>query len=331
MALAALLKTSSQTEHLTSGEDICRLFPDGTVIRKPGYCDRTIVCENHISTDGIICETSKFYNLKSKSCATKLEKSDEYCKTPCTAKTTGYVGDTFNCANWYKCDKATEVSKGVCPYGQYFDQTIKECVYPSKTTCNATFELCQVTPEGIKIKDEHNCHMWITCSAGKAVSNTCDNGLYYDVVSGDCKKKSWVSCEKHPHPEDACGTKKLAIRNKFVKDGATCSGYFYCRDLGSGVPDPSPTWKKCSNGLFFNEELQLCVSRNSCSCDEDRCDGRESGFELVEKPGCQHYIECENNAEKGDAEILKCDDGMYFNVEAQKCTTQKTEYGVCRA
>lgn len=289
------------------------------------------MCENHKSIDNTYCADGQLFNLSDKKCATSLEKSDTYCKSPCSSKTSGYVGDTFNCANWYKCDKATTVNQGVCPTNQYFDQTLKACVYKSSTTCNATYELCQVVPKGIKIKDELNCNKYITCASGVAKSNVCDTGLYYDVVSGDCIKKSLVSCEKHPHPEDACGTKKLAIRDKFVRDQATCRGYFYCRDLGSGIPDTSPVWKQCPEGLFFNEELQGCQDRSSVSCAEDRCDGRASGYELVEKEGCQHYIECENNAEKKDAEVLKCDDNMYFNVVAQKCTAEKTNYAVCRS
>ncbi|KAH8411143.1 hypothetical protein KR222_006794, partial [Zaprionus bogoriensis] len=329
LAFVCLLQFTSQTEHLNNGEDICRLFPDDTVLRKPGYCDRTIVCKNSVSTEGTLCTNDQVYSLTKNQCQKSLDSFDTYCKHPCTSKTSGYVGDTFNCENWYYCDKSDMLLSGVCGNNMYFDQSQQMCTYPSNATCNAVYELCQVVPSGVKVKDEHNCNMYITCASGKATSNLCEAGNYYDSKTGSCVKKSLVSCSKHPHPDEVCGTKKLAIRNKFVSDGATCRGYFYCRDFGSGQPDESPTWHQCSENYFFNEELQVCQERSACRCSEDRCDGRVNGYELVETDGCQHYIECENNAEKGD--VLKCDDNMYFDVQAQKCTTTKVTYGACHS
>jgi len=182
-------------------------------------------------------------------------------------------------------------------------------------------------PTGVKIRDEHNCDKYITCKSGKATTTTCPEGLYYDVTSGNCIKKSLVPCHKYPHPFEVCGTKKLAKRNVFVADGATCRGYFYCRDLGSGVPDPTPAWHQCPLDYFFNEERAGCEPRVDRKCAEDRCDGRNNGYEVAEIPGCQHYIKCVNGIESG--EILKCDDGMYFDAVTETCTTSLKNYGVC--
>ncbi|XP_030565723.1 peritrophin-44 [Drosophila novamexicana] len=327
LALAVQLQHSSQTEYISSGKDICRLFPDGTKIRKPGYCDRTVVCQNHVSIDDEICSGStSYFNLAKGTCYKSLETSDNYCKSPCTSKTTGYVGDTFNCANWYYCEKTKLVTSGVCGFDMWFDQERQVCDYPKFVTCNAKYDLCNVVPAGITIKDELYCNKYLTCKAGTNTTIVCDDGLYYDVTTATCIKKALVDCEKHPYPENVCGTKKLAIRDKFVADGATCRGYFHCRDLGSGVPDPEPQWHQCPVETFFNEDIQLCQPRADRKCSEDRCDGRDSGFELAQIEGCQNYFECENGVEKTP---FKCDNNMYFDVATQTCTAEKKEYGSC--
>ncbi|KAH8261310.1 hypothetical protein KR044_006992, partial [Drosophila immigrans] len=327
LAFAALLQLSSQTEYLSSSEDICRLFKDGTVLRQPGYCNRWIVCKDFKTTEGGICDNGLYFHLGKGSCYKSLESSDTYCNSPCTSKTNGYIGDTFNCANWYYCEKANTLSSGKCEYGMYFDQNKQMCVYPKDTICNAKFELVNIVPTGTKIKDENNCHQYLTTKTGKITSNDCGEGLYYDVATATCIKKSLVQCLKVPHPEEVCGNKKLAIRNKFVADGATCRGYFYCRDLGSGVPDTAPVWHQCPVQYFFNEDRAACELRFDRKCEEDRCDGRTDGFELAEVLGCQHYIKCVNNAQSGD--YLKCDDGMYFDTLTEECTTEVKNYGAC--
>ncbi|EDW19063.2 uncharacterized protein Dmoj_GI13577 [Drosophila mojavensis] len=327
LLLLALARFSWQTEYLNDGQDICRLFADGTKLRKPGYCDRTVICQNSVSTPGETCTGDKpFFSLAKGSCQKTLESTDTYCKSPCTSKTTGYVGDDFNCANWYYCEKTKEIGKGVCDYGMWFDQTTKMCAYPKDVACNVTFELCQVMPVGAETRDPLHCNMYFTCKAGKNTTIACQPGFYYDVARKGCLEKSWVACEKHPYPDEVCGTKKLAKRNKFVADGATCRGYYYCRDLGSGVPDPEPVWHQCPVETFFNEKLQACQDRASRRCEEDRCDGRESGNELAEDLGCQHYLECKNGAMVAKK---KCDNDMYFDVATKQCTTEKRSYGIC--
>ncbi|XP_032594202.1 peritrophin-44 [Drosophila grimshawi] len=328
LAMAAQLQLSTQVEYMNSNQDICRLFPDNTKIREPGYCDRWIVCKNLKTTEGEICtgSTSKF-NLNSGSCAKSLEKKDTYCDAPCTSKTNGYVGDSFNCANWYYCEKAKLLSSGVCEGGRYFDQASGGCYYPQNTQCNAKFEICQIAPVGVKVKDEVYCNSYITCSkTGEMTRNECEPGKYFEVLSGECIQKALVECDKHPLPEDACGNKKLAKRDTFVSDGATCRGYLYCRDMGSGIPDPDPVWQQCPLGTFFNATLQLCQDKSACKCSEDRCDGRESGFELMQVAGCHNYVECVNGVEMSP---FRCDDDEYFDIETEKCTTEPRHYQIC--
>ncbi|ALC44381.1 CG5883 [Drosophila busckii] len=326
LTVLSLLQPSQQTERFTGGKDICRLLADGTEVRKPGYCNQSIKCQNHVSTPGQTCADGKYFGLSKKTCGTK-DKTDTYCNVPCTTKSKGYIGDSFNCANWYYCDKATALSSGICGNGMYFDKAKQMCVYPQDTTCAATYELCQVVPADIKIKDEHNCHQYITCKSSKPTVNDCGTGMYYDVDLAKCEKKALVKCESHPIPDGACGTKKLAKRNAFSSDGATCRGYYYCRDLGSGVPDPDPLWQQCPLEYFFEPTAEVCLDRSLVKCAEDRCDGRMDGFELVQNSDCRKYIECKNGVEFGD--ILECPENMWFDYGAQACTREKTTYRAC--
>ncbi|KAH8380545.1 hypothetical protein KR009_011292, partial [Drosophila setifemur] len=328
LLLVLMVHLSTQTQYLNSTEDICQLFSDGTKLRKPGDCGEWIVCQNQKRSTGGSCTTSKpYFKLSTGACASAADGS--YCiSNPCAASTQGYIGDDMNCANWYYCDGKELKGKGSCTTGMYFNKVTKQCLYPKDTVCEAKYEWCDIVPTGVPFRDVNNCHKYYTCKSYKAVVNTCETGKYYDVTTGKCIDQKLVVCDAHPLPEDVCGTKKLAFRNKFVSDGATCRGYYYCRDLGSGVPDPDPVYQQCDVDNFFNVERQACMPRESQKCSLDRCDGRDSGYEIAEDKGCQHYYECVDGRESSP---MKCEDGLTFDVVAQKCTDSEKSYGACAA
>lgn len=325
LLLAVMVHQSIQTRYLNATDDICRLFKDGTQLLKPGSCSESIICQNFESIPGITCSGSKPYYSKSKgSCQAS---ADTYCDTSkiCKGSGTGYIGDTINCANWYYCDADALLGKGTCNLGMYFDQVSKSCVYSEDTVCAAKYEICDVAPVGTPFRDDANCHKYYTCSSKSLVENTCENGLYYNVATGTCVQKKDVICENHPLPDEVCGNKKLAVRNKFVSDMATCRGYYYCRDLGSGIPDTDPIYQQCDENNFFNQERQACMPRESQKCDYDRCDGRKDGFEVAEIDGCHHYIECVDGRETTP---ISCED-KYFDVVTQNCSSTHLVYGAC--
>ncbi|KAH8332101.1 hypothetical protein KR067_013447, partial [Drosophila pandora] len=328
LVLTVMVHLSTQTEHLNSTLDICRLFPNGAKIRKPGGCTEYLECNNHVRSSEIACSgKTPYFRLKTQKCDTKVD--DSYCKTPCTSKTQGYVGDSINCAHWHLCEGSKSMATGSCPDGQYFDNVSGACVYPKDTVCVATFELCDIAPMDVPFRDEYNCNKYFSCDKdAKLVTNTCEAGKYFNVATSSCVAKKDVVCEEHPVPDDVCGTKKLAFRNKFVSDQSTCRGYFYCRDLGSGIPDTNPTFFQCGEEYFFNEERQACMPRDSQKCSQDRCDGREDGhFEIAETKGCHEYYICKDGRED---EIRSCED-KYFDVATQQCTDTVKSYGACSA
>ncbi|KAI8036692.1 peritrophin-44-like [Drosophila gunungcola] len=328
--LVLMVGLSTQTQFFNSTQDVCRLFKDGTQLRKPGTCNEWIECKNFVTAETGTCpEKTPYFSLTNNKCYSKSDTS--YCDTSklCTASTKGYVGDTLNCANWYLCDGKVLKGQGACPSGMYFDQEKQMCVYAENTVCTATFEWCNIVPvTKVAFRDEANCNKYFTCTKKFVLEpHTCETGKYFDVATGTCIDSKLVVCDSHPLPENVCGTKKLAVRNKFVSDGATCRGYYYCRDLGSGVPDPDPIFQQCNEDTFFNQERQGCMPRESQKCTFDRCDGRQDGFEVTETDGCHNYVECVDGRE---GTVFSCEN-EYFNVATQKCTATKTSYEACSA
>lgn len=321
----SLLALSAQKENLSVDNDICRLFADGSIMRKPGTCTESIKCIDHRSEDNSVCTTAgQQWSLKDNKCASGV--SDAYCKSPCVKASPTYVVDPKNCRGWYQCNGATTVKNGNCDSGLVFDQPTQYCVYPSQSNCQATYDFCDVAKYDMPFKDEVNCHKYFTCNAKGLQENTCDTGKYYDVDAGACIPKAQVDCYKHPYPTEVCGTTKLAIRNRFVSDGATCRGYYLCRDYGMNVPDKAPEWGECPDKLFFNEEEQACMARQMVKCNEDRCDGLGNGKTLSEKPGCRSYLVCENSITVDEVDCY----GSYFDIENSACTNEIKAYAACR-
>ncbi|XP_073839354.1 peritrophin-48 [Musca autumnalis] len=320
-ALGANIKWS-----LVSDEDVCSLFPNGAQLRKPGSCQETIVCQDGKSTEGTSCTGTQGFKLDGGKCASV---TDSYCSHGCTKNSPTWIGATRNCIDWYQCDGSKQVSSGTCPTKQVFNPTLEKCQYPDADfVCDKVYDICDITPTNTKIWDEDNCHKYFECSTKQALElKSCPTGLYYDKRSGQCIAKAQVECYKHPIPEGVCGNAKLAIRDRFVRDQATCNGYFYCQDKGSGIPDTNPTWGSCTKSYFFDEDLQACRPRTEVACTEDRCVGRPSGFELAPIEGCQHYLNCVNGYTLG--EPIKCEDDKYFDAATEECVATKKSYPIC--
>lgn len=305
---------------------MCTLFPNGAILRKPGTCAETITCQNGVSMEGpTTCSGTQGYNLESKKCASV---SDAYCSSPCAKSSPKWVGVVRNCIDWVECNGSSQVKTGTCPAGQIFNQNDQLCEHtPKDFVCEKTYDVCLISPKEQKFWDEYNCHKYFYCDKNqKQQTGECSTGLYYDRLSGTCVAKAQVDCYQHPIPENVCGTAKLAIRDRFVKDQATCRGYFYCRDLGSGVPDQSPIWGQCDKDYFFDESTQSCRNRDQVSCDEDRCDGISSGFVLAPDKGCHNFLVCSDGYTWNK---VRCEDDYYFDPLTQECEREKVSYPIC--
>ncbi|XP_065361566.1 peritrophin-48 [Calliphora vicina] len=323
--------------NLNSPKDVCRLFPNNAILRKPGSCTETIKCQNGKSMPhSVTCINNQIVQLDKMTCANDNKKSpDKYCQIACKIASPKWIEDTKNCREWHECDRAKYVKSGVCPVGQIFNQNEQSCDY-NDGKCDKQYDICNVAKTNQEFWDEDNCHKYYYCSSKRELKEKpCPIANYYDVRSGECIKKAKVDCYKHPLPHDVCGNQKLAIRNRFVNDQATCRGYFYCKDLGKNQtstlswnyePDVNPDWGQCPIGYFFDENSEYCRDQNDIKCDEDRCDSRNSGVVLSEKPGCQHYLVCKDGYTDGE---FQCPDNKYFDPINEKCVENVISYPIC--
>lgn len=323
--------------YLNSEEDICRYFPDNTTIRKPGSCTETLICNNGKSQPYSKCPDGQMISLKDMKCTTKSKDIDDYCKNKpkCNKKGPKWMGDLKNCHDWHECNGTTIAKSGTCSPNGIFSEEKQACI-AGDFNCNKTYMLCNVAPENKPFWDEFNCHEYFYCSASEMKFKRCDDPKhYYDIRSGKCIAKAKVDCYKHPIPDEVCGNKKLAIRDRFVKDQATCRGYFYCKfkevnktdDLNWNYdPDLDPKWGQCPMGLFFDEEFQACRNQNEVKCEEDRCDSRKSGKILDQQQGCQSYLVCQDGHTE---DVVKCDNGKYFDPLSEQCVDRKISYPIC--
>lgn len=322
------------TWNLVADENVCSLFPNGAKLRKPGSCTEWIICQDGKSTPATDSCTGGKLTTLSGTCGSP---KDDYCTDECKAKSPTWISGNRNCHDWIKCDGSKVLLSGTCPSGQVFDAAQQKCYYPKDDyVCDKEYKICDIAAYGEKNKfwDKDNCHKYFYCNKissknenAEQKDGTCPIGQYYDKRAGECLAKAQVDCYKHPVPDGVCGTVKLAIRGRFVSDQATCNGYFYCADLGSGNPDPDPHWGECPKSYFFDAKLEACRPRTEVACDEDRCIGRPSGYELAPIPGCQHYLNCENGYTLGAP--IKCDDGKYFDVSSEQCVEQERSYTIC--
>ncbi|XP_067643869.1 peritrophin-44-like [Eurosta solidaginis] len=328
--MTTLLEDIHCAEVLSADKDICRYFKNGAQLRKPGYCTIGIKCENSKSKDFLTCDSNMFYDRNMMKCVKST--TDSYCSSPCTTKTNGFVEDPKNCLGWYKCSGKTLLSSGYCESYLVFNRAAQMCDYPEKLTCKATYEVCDVAPNAMSFQyDDDDCATYRECVKSKTGATTlqtksCESGKYFDRSTGACISKDLINCVKHPYPDKVCGTTKLALRNRFVGDGATCRGYFYCKDMGVGIPDPAPQWGQCPATTFFDPTEMACLSRNYVKCTENRCDGRENGYELSLKVGCRHYLVCKDNR---TVEERYCGHDMWFDTTTEKCTANKKSYAAC--
>ncbi|XP_036216603.2 peritrophin-44 [Bactrocera oleae] len=311
-------------EVLSAENDICRLFKDDVLLRKPGFCHIGIRCKGFKSITEIECDKNQFYNRNTNKC--ERTSTDKYCATACSSKSQGYIADNKNCQGWYNCKGSTTVSFGFCANGLAFNENNGMCDYPENFSCKKEFDFCDVVPNSTPFLHETNCAGYYECVRNRLVEQACDPGNYFDVVTGTCIPKNKVYCAKYPYPNEVCGNKKLAIRNHFVSDDATCRGYFYCKDLGVGIPDATPIWGQCSATRFFDPTEEACLPRAHVQCAEDRCDGRNDGYELSSKSGCQHYLICKGNS---TLEEVYCGADKWFNADKNECTTTITSYPAC--
>ncbi|XP_023037410.1 peritrophin-48 [Drosophila willistoni] len=321
LCLAALLLSGVNARD----EDICRLFSNGTVIRDPDSCSRYITCIDFTSHYSSCTGSTAFFDKDSEKCVKSLS-SDTTCQVSCAGASEKFVADPKSCYGYYYCANEETPMYGTCPEATHFNATTQACTRLYESACSVlSFDYCSIVKNSVNFDNVQACNQYHTCTKGKLTTKTCDSGYYYQASTGTCVVKAKVECVAHPLPKDVCGTAKKPYANKFVSDGATCRGYFYCASQADGTPDASPTWNQCPNDKFFDSTTETCRTPNEVKCTEDRCDGRSKSFVLSSTTGCRHYLRCVDGITLDE----KSCGNYFFDEEKGACVANVLTFDIC--
>ncbi|EDX11195.1 peritrophin-44 [Drosophila simulans] len=304
-------------------EELCRLFKNGTKVRKPGTCDQYIQCYDGNGTV-LTCPSNQSFNPSKGSCVDTLANSNKYCGNRCEGLDGEWVADPTECHKYFYCMNGVPLA-GMCPGGQHFDERSQSCQYGVDSICVDVNNICELVAENTKFRNENDCAYYYECDktgnhASKSCTITSEKRQYFDVESGKCVETNKVECTAHSK-ENIC-TSSTTIT--FKSDKATCRGYFVCKAL-SPVADLDPLWMQCPEGYFFDEDRQLCANPTSVVCTHNRCDGRGTMLVTSSSNNCHNYIRCVDNKEVTEE---TCHFDHFFDETVEACSS-KIIYDKC--
>lgn len=305
--------------------DPCRYFPDGTVLRHHDDCSKGVTCINLQSVVTITCSGSTpFFDKETGKCAKSLADDSSCEAVTCKNSAAQYIADPKSCFGFYYCLDEESSVYGHCPDPYHFNVNMQQCVYSADSECSITnIDFCAIAKTGTNFNDESDCTKYFTCAKTGLTSKACSK-KYYDSFSGTCVEKSKVDCKVHPYPSNVCGTVEKPKKNVFVGDGATCRGYYFCKEIAGGV-DNTPQWMQCPQDKFFNSKLQACDNPLNVKCTEDRCDGRTKALVVSGKKGCRDYLRCENGVTVDEDSC----GNYFFDEDAVHCTSDILQFPAC--
>ncbi|KAH8327374.1 hypothetical protein KR074_002284, partial [Drosophila pseudoananassae] len=321
LAVLACLANFSAAASVGDYEELCRLFKNGTLIRKPGTCNQYIECydgEGTLQT----CPSDQSFDSSKSQCVETLENSHLYCGNRCEGKDGVWVSDPTECHKYFYCRDGVSLA-GMCPGYQHFNETSQSCMHGEESICVDVNNICEILPDKMKFRNEDDCASYYECKSGVHVLNTCitdKSRKYFDVESGNCVEPNKVDCAAHS-TQNVCSASKTTV---FKSDGATCRGYFLCKALEI-VEDLEPIWLQCPEGYFFDEERQVCGKANTVVCTHNRCDGRGTSLVASSSNNCHNYIRCVDNKE---VEEDTCHFDHFFDEAISACSS-KIIYDKC--
>ncbi|EDV52474.1 uncharacterized protein Dere_GG16088 [Drosophila erecta] len=316
--LGSLLLVASFAPSASVGdyEELCRLFKNGTRIRKPGTCDQYIQCYDGDGTL-LTCPSNQLFSPSEDKCVGTMANSNKYCGNRCEGLDGEWVADPTECRKYFYCMNGVPLA-GMCPAGQHFDESSQACLYGVDSICVDVNNICELVAEKTKFRNEKDCSYYYECDKnGKHASKSCSTSKkreYFDVESGNCVAPNKVECSAHSK-EGVCSSSNVV---KYVSDEATCRGYFVCKPLHP-VADLDPLWMQCPEGYFFDQDRQLCGTATSVVCTQNRCDGRGTMLVTSSNNDCHNYIRCVDNKEVTEE---TCHLDHFFDERVEACSSE---------
>ncbi|XP_017121527.1 peritrophin-44 [Drosophila elegans] len=296
-------------------EELCRLFKNGTQIRKPGTCDQYIQCFDGEGTL-VSCPSGQSFDPNKAKCVATLANSNQYCGNRCEGLDGVWVSDPTECHKYFYCMEGVPLA-GMCSVGQHFEESSQSCLHGVDSHCVDVNNICELVAEKTKFRNEDDCGYYYECDKnGKHSSQKCFTSkkrLYFDVETGSCVEPNKVECNAHSK-NGICSSSKVLT---FKSDGATCRGYFVCQALYP-VADLDPMWMQCPEGYFFDEDLQVCGKATSVVCTHNRCDGRGTMLVTSSSNNCHNFIRCVDGKE---VEEETCHFDHFFDERIEACSS----------
>ncbi|KAH8364570.1 hypothetical protein KR084_008438, partial [Drosophila pseudotakahashii] len=310
-----LMTSSASSASLGDYEELCRLFKNGTQIRKPGTCDQYIQCFDGEGTL-LTCPSGQSFDPNQNNCVDTLDSSHKYCGNRCEGLDGQWVSDPTECHKYFYCANGVPL-EGLCPLGQHFAESSQSCLHGADSQCVDVNNICELVAEKTKFRKEDDCSYYYECDkTGNHDAQKCSTSkktLYFDVESGSCVEPNKVECTAHPK-DGVCSVSKTV---QFKSDGATCRGYFVCRALET-VVDLDPLWQQCPEGYFFDADQQICGKATSVVCTHNRCEGRGTMLVTSSSNNCHNYIRCVDNKEAVEE---TCHFDHFFDERLEACTS----------
>ncbi|KAH8411163.1 hypothetical protein KR222_009262 [Zaprionus bogoriensis] len=313
-------------------EEMCAQFPNKGYIGDPTDCTKWGYCRSQQLVAWGSCGDGLVYDAATSTCdyATKVACSTSVSKTCAALKTTGYMADPTNCANYAYCFGNGTSATRSCPTGQNYAANNNSCVWGPSCPQDT---ICRFMPTNIFVGDPTTCGQYVSCINGYGVPSACNpiesTAYYFNVVTGSCQKTN--PCDTNgndnngnsgtvtaPTPkDDLCGS---VTEPTYFSDGESCSGYFYCKDT-----EDTGTWGLCPLGTAFDADLQKCVSPASIACEADRCANTNLTFAAIYNTECKGYTICSTGAKADCPEKYP-----YYDEVYNKCVEKSPDYVICQ-
>lgn len=159
--------------------------------------------------------------------------------------------------------------------------------------------ICENVADHIFIQDIKDCTKYFVCVNGRAKSQQCRAGLYFNANLQACISSS-QGCLKCPDRE--------MFNMPLVK---TCDKYITCYY--------GEAWlRKCENNQQFNRITGKCDHAYNVDCVDDRCSIHPVGNELIyaaSANSCENYYVCL----EGKAKMMTCPHGLQFSTKCNCC------------
>ncbi|XP_041356755.1 uncharacterized protein LOC121373963 [Gigantopelta aegis] len=201
--------------------DPCKTSPEVVYFPHPRECNLFFQCSHNMSIVRV-CQTGLLYDWKNKICVpksnnvicpdptqitpTRVEPGNEnkttnikyparpvYDPMPCKNATSLEIfPHPDNCSLYIMCDSSGQQATAQCPVGMLYDPAVKACTKTTNQMPCPDIRPC-VYKSGVYFPHPTLCHLFIFCSSGKEVVQTCAKGMVWDPTIDSCVLRTATS------------------------------------------------------------------------------------------------------------------------------------------